>query len=228
MAQNCQDRSPFMSQRASSPTVTPDCGHGAPAASARHRIVAQSLALFSDRGYNGVSMSEIASAAGITKAALYYHFADKEELFLEAVITKTARLAAELERIIESTDELNKLLYDIALFLLDDGLGEYRRLHLDLLTIVPEARRKASLRQVGDLLMTLAPRLRSEQRQGRLRDDMDIDATMPLYFAMIGGQIRRLATSPSPGDEPVSNKNLAALIVELWLHGTSARHQPGE
>jgi AcrR family transcriptional regulator len=214
-----------MSRDASSVTAADlDCAHDPPAASARHRIVGQSLALFSDRGYNGVSMSEIANSVGITKAALYYHFTDKEELFLEAVVTKTASLATALERIIDSTDELDKLLYDIALFLLDDGLGEYRRLHLDLLTIVPEARRKASLRQVGDLLMTLAPRLRSEQHQGRLRDDMDIDATLPLFFAMIGGQIRRLATSPSPSVQPDSNENLAALIVELWLHGSSAHH----
>ncbi|MEJ7839660.1 MAG: helix-turn-helix domain-containing protein, partial [Thermomicrobiales bacterium] len=48
--------------------------------SARSRILEQSLALFSVRGFADVSMSEIANAAGITKAALYYHFSGKEEL----------------------------------------------------------------------------------------------------------------------------------------------------
>ncbi len=216
-----------MNQPVASPLAAPDRSSDSPPAPARHRIVARSLALFSDRGYNGVSMSEIANAAGITKAALYYHFADKEELFLEAVATKTTSMAAELERIIDSTDQLEKLLYDIALFLLDDGLGEYRRLHLDLLTIVPEARRRACLQQVGDLLLTLAPRLRAEQERCTLRPDLDIDATLPLFFAMIGGQIRRLATSTPPSEAPDSNEKLAALIVELWLHGTSTPH-PGE
>ncbi len=37
--------------------------------------------LFSDRGYLGVSMSEIASRLGITKAALYYHFSGKREIY---------------------------------------------------------------------------------------------------------------------------------------------------
>ena len=44
-----------------------------PRAPARQRIVDQSLPLFSGCGYNGVSMNEIATAAGITRATLCYH-----------------------------------------------------------------------------------------------------------------------------------------------------------
>lgn len=210
-----------MTQTVASLTTLPDGRAEPPRTPARQRIVAQSLELFSDRGYNGVSMSEIARAAGITKAALYYHFADKEQLFLEAVATKTTSMLAELERIIASSGHLNVLLHDIALYLLDDGLGEYRRLHIDLLTIVPEARRKESMQQVRELLMTLAPRLREAQQQGTLRTDLDVDATLPLFFAMVGGQIRRLASPASLSEQHVSNESLASLIVELWLHGVS-------
>jgi len=34
------------------------------------------------QGYHGLSMREIAEAVGVSKAALYYYFKDKEELFL--------------------------------------------------------------------------------------------------------------------------------------------------
>jgi AcrR family transcriptional regulator len=58
------------------------------------RIIEAATGLFVARGYRGISMREIAAAAGISKAGLYYHFKDKEELFLAIL---TAHLAAVVE-----------------------------------------------------------------------------------------------------------------------------------
>ncbi|MCB0910952.1 MAG: TetR/AcrR family transcriptional regulator [Propionibacteriaceae bacterium] len=52
----------------------------------RERILATATGLFVARGYEGVAMREIAEACGITKAALYYHFAGKSDV-LNAVFT---------------------------------------------------------------------------------------------------------------------------------------------
>jgi AcrR family transcriptional regulator len=38
--------------------------------------------LFVERGYHGLAMRQIAEALSVSKAALYYHFKDKEELLL--------------------------------------------------------------------------------------------------------------------------------------------------
>lgn len=46
------------------------------------RILEEATRLFVTRGYNAVSMREIAEACGVTKAALYYHFVDKSALLL--------------------------------------------------------------------------------------------------------------------------------------------------
>jgi AcrR family transcriptional regulator len=43
----------------------------------REQILATATELFVQRGYEGVAMREIADACGITKPALYYHFAGK-------------------------------------------------------------------------------------------------------------------------------------------------------
>jgi AcrR family transcriptional regulator len=48
----------------------------------RTRILAEATRLFMAYGYNGISMREIAEAVGVSKAGLYYHFKDKEDLFL--------------------------------------------------------------------------------------------------------------------------------------------------
>ena len=52
-------------------------------------IMEAAVRLFSERGYNGVSVREITEAAGITKPTLYYHFGSKEGLcraIVESVI----------------------------------------------------------------------------------------------------------------------------------------------
>src|SRR5215217_70452 len=46
------------------------------------QMVAAAERLFSERGYHGVSMDEIAAASGITKPMLYEYFGSKEGLFL--------------------------------------------------------------------------------------------------------------------------------------------------
>jgi AcrR family transcriptional regulator len=64
----------------------------------RQRIVQEATRLFTHNGYNAVSMREIAAACGITKAALYYHFRDKQDLFV-------AILSEYLERMNRLIDE---------------------------------------------------------------------------------------------------------------------------
>ncbi|MFJ6618169.1 TetR family transcriptional regulator [Kitasatospora sp. NPDC091335] len=46
----------------------------------RGRLVEAGAELFDRRGYAGATLGEIAAAAGVTKGALYFHFASKEEL----------------------------------------------------------------------------------------------------------------------------------------------------
>lgn len=44
-------------------------------------ILEKALALFTDKGYEGASMDDIAKAVGIRKASLYAHFDGKERIF---------------------------------------------------------------------------------------------------------------------------------------------------
>ena len=46
----------------------------------RKRILAAARELFAGRSYTDVSMQDVASAAGVTKAALYYHFTNKQDI----------------------------------------------------------------------------------------------------------------------------------------------------
>jgi len=60
----------------------------------RERILTVATDLFVARGYHGLAMREIAEAAGVSKPGLYYHFRDKEALFLAILGANLDRLAA--------------------------------------------------------------------------------------------------------------------------------------
>ena len=66
----------------------------------REQILDSSLRLFSEKGFARTSVRDIAQAAGITDAAIYYHFASKRDLF-EALIEERGFTTAldELEHI---------------------------------------------------------------------------------------------------------------------------------
>jgi len=57
-------------------------GGGPAGASTRERILDVALDLFTDQGFDGTSMREIAERLGISKPAIYYHFASKEEILM--------------------------------------------------------------------------------------------------------------------------------------------------
>lgn len=51
----------------------------------RERIIETATAMFVEKGYDAVAMREISDGCGITKAALYYHFASKAQLLYSVV-----------------------------------------------------------------------------------------------------------------------------------------------
>ncbi len=52
------------------------------AASTRERILDVALELFTEEGFDRTSLREIAEKLGLTKAALYYHFASKDAILM--------------------------------------------------------------------------------------------------------------------------------------------------
>ena len=60
----------------------------------KERILEAALALFAREGYAGVSMADIAGELGITKGALYRHFAGKRDIF-ESILRRMEQMDGE-------------------------------------------------------------------------------------------------------------------------------------
>jgi AcrR family transcriptional regulator len=69
----------------------------------RPEIVQVATSLFAARGINGVSMRDIANAAGVREAAIYRHFASKEELTRDIFLSWYGWYCTELQRIVNGS-----------------------------------------------------------------------------------------------------------------------------
>lgn len=76
----------------------------------RETILRKSGVLFNSHGYKATSISDITNATGLTKGAIYRHFASKDELEMETLLHLSSLMFGKLrERIKEQTTAGDKL-----------------------------------------------------------------------------------------------------------------------
>src|SRR5436305_2651380 len=84
----------------------------------RAAMTAAGRRLFAQRGYAAVATEEIVREAGVTRGALYHHFAGKEELFAAVYEEVEADLVAEIGQVAAvAADPLDALHKGAAMFL---------------------------------------------------------------------------------------------------------------
>ena len=73
-------------------------------------IINGSIKIFSECGYNGASVDDIASTSGVAKGTLYYYFKSKQEIFNFIMDEGLSVLASEIKKVEElNLDSLSKL-----------------------------------------------------------------------------------------------------------------------
>src|SRR5437899_4728844 len=94
----------------------------------RSALIAAARALFAERGYAAVGTEEIVRAAGVTRGALYHHFAGKQELFQAVYESVEQQLVEQIaasavagasDRSEEHTSELQSLRHLVCRLLLE-------------------------------------------------------------------------------------------------------------
>ncbi|MBF0446759.1 MAG: TetR/AcrR family transcriptional regulator [Magnetococcales bacterium] len=80
------------------------------------KILEAALPLFAAYGYKGVAMRDIANAVGITAAALYNHFPNKEQLHLKALEYAFSQKVGSLSRFLAKATTPEQRLRQFILF----------------------------------------------------------------------------------------------------------------
>ncbi len=73
-------------------------------------ILAVAKVLFSDKGYHGVSVDEIARRVGVSPAILYRHFPSKEALYEEVLNQIACKRESYVEAVVQSDGSFSELL----------------------------------------------------------------------------------------------------------------------
>lgn len=85
----------------------------------REALVAAGRALFAEQGFGATGTEEIVARAGVTRGALYHHYADKTALFREVVEAVERDLCAQLAAEAADLDDPREMLRRCAARFLD-------------------------------------------------------------------------------------------------------------
>jgi len=102
----------------------------------RKHIIDVARNLFSEYSYLGVSMSDIAKKLNITKAALYYHFTGKVELYTEVLNEAFGDLSLSVSEVFNEKT-VDKRLHKLIKNYLDFGLKEKNLVKSVMLKLSP-------------------------------------------------------------------------------------------
>ena len=204
----------------------------------RQDILDHAWALFQARPWAEITMSDVAEASGLSKAALYRYFETKETLFLEVEAVRLGswlhELGAELERLPRpaSPEAVSALVADS--LVARPGLPRLLALlHVSLEQNVPFDAALAFKRALHDWLERLGGQL--EAALGSLRPGTGLGAALQLHALCIGlwqmadagPVVKRLLERPEL--RPLRIDFRAALVTgsATMLHGLiRAQHKP--
>jgi AcrR family transcriptional regulator len=182
----------------------------------RTRIQTEAARLFVASGYHGVSMREVAEAVGVTKPALYHHYADKEALFLamlDGTLAGLARLVAHAGEQVGIRAQLEILVGDLVASAPAQRVG--LQLAGELRHVSPERRAafEGEYRRVW--MGGLTALIESAAARGELRAD--------LPPAVLTRALLALTYPLVTGAPPADPQGTARALLAVYLDGATGR-----
>jgi AcrR family transcriptional regulator len=181
----------------------------------RERILAEARARFTEQGFAAVSMQQIADAAGVNKATLYYHFTDKETLFAAVMAEEMERLRAGVARAMAADAPLRVRLQDAAEFIFGATRADFGRLAAEMRQHLTADFRERLFHEHTPPWELVRPAIAEAAASGEIRP-VDPAQAARLFFAMVMSQVGAAkfsaeGTPPRPED--------AAAIVGIFFDG---------
>jgi AcrR family transcriptional regulator len=175
----------------------------------RAALVSAARALFVEKSYAETGTPEIVAAAGVTRGALYHHFADKQALFAAVVEAESAAVAREVEQAAPAgVRPLDALKAGGAAFLAAMAQpGRARLLLLDGPAVLGHAAMNEIEGRHGG--RTLRDGLSAAMADGSIRP-LPVDVLATLFAAAFD----RAALAIEQGDSPQDHLTVMAALVD--------------
>jgi AcrR family transcriptional regulator len=182
----------------------------------RETVLRTAIELFNQRGYDATSISDLAAVLGVTKSAVYHHYASKEALLAAALDDALEGLSSAVEAAATASDGEPSA---VRLRATVEAAVRILVTHLPAVTLLLRVRGNSDLersamerrRHIDERLATL---VRQAADEGDLRRDVDPDVISRLIFGMVNS----LVDWYRPGG-PLDAEALAATISSMVFDG---------
>lgn len=181
----------------------------------REQVLASAVALLRERGAAALTMSALATHAGVSRATLYNHFPDLEHVLLAWVSDELAAFRADLDERLRGVDDPL------------DALGVYLLAQAEYFTSAEQRFSMSGLASgplgphfgaaLGELFGWLHGRIRQMLADaadaGRLHADLDLDLHTELVLGLVDGTRRALIAGS------LTSEQAADVVLRLLRDG---------
>lgn len=177
--------------------------------------------LFLERGYNDVSMQEIAEAACISKAAPYYHFKNKDDLFTQVYIREMARIHDGIDTRLAQNGSFRDRVHHALEALVAESQGDSARLFAEFerfsaLTTDPEL--KTAIADQTDSMKRLLPHFEKAYACGDI-SRLSPDRCCHLFLLMVMGHFQLMSVSKFGALPERATEELATELTDFFFEG---------
>jgi AcrR family transcriptional regulator len=189
----------------------------------REAVLRTAIELFIQRGYDATSISDLAAELGVTKSAVYHHYASKEALLAAALDDALEGLSSAVEAAATASDGEPSA---VRLRATVEAAVRILAGHLPAVTLLLRVRGNSDLersamerrRHIDERLAALVQQAAEE---GDLRGDVDPDVISRLIFGMVNS----LVDWYRPGG-PLHADALATTISTVLFEGLTPPRSP--
>ena len=186
----------------------------------RDAILDTSAKLFSQHGYKEVSIRDIAQACGMTNAALYYHFKNKEDLFLAMLQRDHEQTLVALRAAANGPGDLREDLKQLVTCYAEvtcQRRQSFQTLWRDLRNVEDVRGHKLFGEMRSSFLRPLEERLAQAQADGEIQSG---DARF--YARLLHGMIIALTHEGKPDKPRKASAQEVAAAVDVFLTGVKS------
>ncbi|MBD2690630.1 TetR/AcrR family transcriptional regulator [Anabaena catenula] len=182
--------------------------------SGRNRVLDEAQRLFRTKGYNAVTMRDIAFEVGIRQASLYYHFPSKEKLFVAVTERMFAGHRIGLQQAIEKNNtDLRSQLHAVGgWFLSQPPIHFLSMLHTDMPMLDEENTTRLSVCATESIFEPICQIFIQAQERGEIRQVRS--QLLAGFFLSVLESIPVVSNSPGAAPKEVVVNEMISVLLD--------------